>query len=70
MDYLFVIVLLVVVVPLLLLVLSHRPRGAGRLRGRRLSGGVTPQEPSSDQPTPQADSVNQAEGVERKLPPG
>ena len=70
MGYVFVIALVVIVVPLLFLMLSRRTRGAGTLTGRRLSGGVTPREPSSDQPTPQADSVNRAEGVEPKLPPG
>jgi hypothetical protein len=70
MDYLLVIVLVVIAVPLLFVLLGRTPRGAGRLGGKRESGGVTPREPSSDQPTPQPDSVNRAEGVERKLPPG
>ena len=71
MGYLIVSAVLVVGVPLLLLMLGHRPRGAGTLGGRRGSGGVGPDEPSSDQPTPEAKSVNQmAAGAERRLPPG
>ncbi len=39
--------------------------------GRPHSGGVGPSEPSSDQPTPRADALNQpAPSAEQKLPPG
>ena len=70
MGYLIAIALLVIVVPILFLAASRRPRG-GTLDNRKSSGGVTPAEPSSDQPTPEAKNVNQmAAGAERRLPPG
>jgi hypothetical protein len=71
MGYIIAIILLIIVVPLLFMILSRRPTGAGTLDRRARSGGVTPIEPSSDQPTPQAESVNQPEfGTDRRIPPG
>lgn len=71
MGYIIAIILLVIVVPFIFLLLSKRTRGAGTLGGVPHSGGVTPSEPSSDQPTPQMDSVNQpAAEAEHRIPPG
>jgi hypothetical protein len=71
MGYIIAIVLLIIVVPLLFMLLSRRPSGSGTLDRHARSGGVTPLEPSSDQPTPRSGGVNQTEpGAERRIPPG
>jgi hypothetical protein len=70
MGYIIAIILLIIVVPLLFLLLSRRPTGAGTLDRRARSGGVTPFEPSSDQPTPQAGTNRPEPGYEERLPPG
>ena len=71
MGYIIAIILLVIVVPLIFLLLSKRTSGAGTLGRAAHSGGVTPSQPSSDQPTPQAGSMNQPSAeAERRIPPG
>lgn len=71
MGYIIAIVILVIVVPLIFLLLSRRPSSAGTLGPERSDRGVTVAQPSSDQPTPQADTVNQTEpDTARQLPPG
>lgn len=72
MGYIIALVVLLIVVPLLFILFSRRTGAAGgtavKWRGDR---GVTVEQPSSDQPTPRADTVNRASPeAERKLPPG
>ena len=70
MGYIIALILLLVIVPLLFMLLSRRPAGAGTDNPRQ-AGGVTPTRPSSDQPTPGASNLNQANPeAERRMPPG
>jgi hypothetical protein len=70
MGYIIALVLLAIVVPLLFLLLSRRTTSAGGLDAKH-DRGVTVSGPSSDQPTPRSNAVNQASpGAERRLPPG
>jgi hypothetical protein len=71
MEYVVVLVILIVVVPLLFAMLSRPARGAGGMAGKPHSGGVTPSEPSADQPSPAGGAVNQvAPGASERIPPG
>lgn len=71
MGYIIALGLLVIVVPLLFLMLSRRTTSAGGLADKQRSRGMTVSRPSSDQPTPRADNLNQpAPDEDRKLPPG
>jgi hypothetical protein len=69
MGYIAVLVAALILVPLFFLLAGRRPAGN---RGDGSSDhGVTPSEPSSDQPTPRANAVNQlAPEAEKQLPPG
>ena len=71
MGYIIAIVLLAIVVPLLFILLSRRTTSAGGLVDKHRSRGVTVSQPSSDQPTPRAENLNQPDpGADRRLPPG
>jgi hypothetical protein len=71
MGYIIAIVLIAVVVPLLFMLLSRRTTSTGGLAEKQRSRGVTVSQPSSDQPTPRDDAINQPEpGREQQLPPG
>jgi hypothetical protein len=71
MGYIIAVVLLAIVVPLLFLLLSRRTTSAGGLADKQRSRGVTVSRPSSDQPTPRADNLNQSSSdTDRRLPPG
>lgn len=71
MGYIIAIVLLAIVVPLLFILLSRRTTSAGGLADKQRSRGMTVSQPSSDQPTPRAGNLNQADAdADRRLPPG
>jgi hypothetical protein len=70
MGYIIAIILLLIVVPLLFMMLSRRPSGAGTLDRHPRSGGITPSQPSSDQPSPQGGVNQPRSGSEQRLPPG
>lgn len=70
MGYLIVIVLLLLVVPLLIMLLTRRAPGGSRKVGND-DHGVTPSEPSSDQPSPAGGAVNKPDAqAARRIPPG
>jgi len=63
MDYVIALIVVVLLVPVIFLLSTRRAAGGG---GRRSSDrGVTPDQPSSDQPTPRS-----GPGRDRKIPPG
>lgn len=71
MGYIVALVLLVAIVPLLFVLLSRRTSGAGTATAKRGGRGITVEQPSSDQATPGADTLNQpSPGAERRIPPG
>jgi len=71
MGYIIAVVLVLIAVPLVFLLAGRRTRSAGGLGAKSRDRGVTVEKPSSDQPTPRADALNQpAPGAERRLPPG
>jgi hypothetical protein len=71
MGYIIALVLLALIVPILFMVLSRRTSSPGGVADKHRDRGVTVSRPSSDQPTPRAGAVNQAEpGTEGRLPPG
>lgn len=69
MGYIIALVFLVVLVPIIFMALSRRSTGGGGIESR--SRGVTMEEPSSDQPTPGASTVNRpaARQADRRTPP-
>jgi hypothetical protein len=68
-GYILVIVAAVVLVPVLFALFGRRP--AGGRRPAQLDHGVTPAQPSSDQPTPRSGRVNEiAPDVTKRIPPG
>jgi hypothetical protein len=69
MDYILVLAFLVVVPIVVFFLLKERPHRVGGPSA--YDRGVTPSEPAADQPTPQAESVNQVKpGREKRIPPG
>jgi hypothetical protein len=71
MGYIIAIILLIIVVPLIFMMLSRRTSGAGGVTEGQGNRGITVSQPSSDEPTPQAGSINQPKPeTERRIPPG
>lgn len=72
MGYIVILVLAVALVPILIALFkpNSEVHGAGRVQRRPEDPPPERTEPSADQPTPQADTINQASPeVERRLPP-
>jgi hypothetical protein len=70
MGYAVIWIVALLILPVLFLLLTRRTSSGGGVRGQ--DHGITPSEPSSDQPTPGAGSgVNQVTAdAERRIPPG
>jgi hypothetical protein len=69
MDYILVLVFFVVVPIVVFFLLKERPHRVGGPGA--YDRGITVSEPAADQPTPQANAVNQVTpGREKRIPPG
>ncbi len=68
-GYVAVIVVAILLIPIVLALAAKRPAG-GRQAPQR-DNGVTPAQPSADQPTPRSGKVNKiASDATKRVPPG
>jgi hypothetical protein len=71
MGYIVVIVFAVFFLPLLFFMLSRKSKSAAGIEHRVGDHGVSPNAPSSDQPTPSSNPVNKiSPSGARRVPPG